>query len=76
MKRYFFDYMAKDQSLLDYGGHEFRNAQAAIEFAEAIVQDLSHTLFNDWSGWSVEVRSADGEKFYSLPVESANTLSR
>ena len=35
MTRFFFDYTAKEQSLLDYGGHEFRSSQG-LEFAERL----------------------------------------
>jgi hypothetical protein len=70
MTRFFFDYTAKEQSLLDYGGHEFRSSQAAIEFAEAIAQDLKHSLTENWLGWSVEVRNANGMRLLSLPVDS------
>ena len=70
MKRFFFDYTTKDNSLLDYRGHEFRNPQGAIEFAEAIAEDLKHCLTESWHGWSVEVRNTEGERFYTLPIES------
>ncbi len=70
MKRFFFDYTAKDQALLDYGGHEFRTAVGALEFAQEIAHSLKHSISSDWTGWSIEVRTADGEKFISLPVES------
>lgn len=70
MKRFFFDYRAKDRSLFDYLGQEFRSPQGAIEFAEAIAQDLRHSLSNNWAGWWVEVRNAEGEKFYTLSVET------
>jgi hypothetical protein len=70
VNRYFFDYTAKDESLLDYRGHEFRTIQGAIEFAHAIVQDLNHSLCTKWIGWSVEIRNAEGKKFLSVPVES------
>ena len=32
--RFFFDYTAKDQSLYDYRGDEFRNSVAAIDFRD------------------------------------------
>jgi hypothetical protein len=68
MNRFFFDYTAKDQSLFDYCGHEFRSVQGAIEFAHAIAQNLSHSLTNKWTGWSVVVRDVKGKSFLSLPV--------
>jgi hypothetical protein len=71
MIRFFFDYRTRDQTLYDYGGHEFPSVQSAEEFAQMIVQDLSYSLTNDWNGWSVEVRNAEGNRFLSLPVERA-----
>jgi hypothetical protein len=71
MKRFFFDYTKKDQLLLDYRGNEFHSSHAAIDFAKAIAQDLKHRICDDWNGWSVEVRNVEGQKFFSLPVESA-----
>ena len=69
VNRYFFDYMAKDDSLLDYRGHEFRTVQGAIDFAREIAQDLNQSLSTKWIGWSVEIRNAKGEKFFSVPVD-------
>lgn len=69
MTRFFFDYTAKEQSLLDYGGHEFASASAAIEFAQAIAQDLKHSLSGNWLGWCVEVRNASGARLLSVPVD-------
>jgi hypothetical protein len=70
MTRFFFDYTAKEESLLDYGGHEFRSSQAAIEFAQTIAQHLKHSLSGNWSGWTVEVRNASGMRVLALPVDS------
>jgi hypothetical protein len=69
MKRFFFDYFAHGQSLLDYRGQEFRDIQGAFDFAEAIVQDLKQSLTHNWDGWCVEVRNAAGDKFLCLPVD-------
>ncbi len=73
--RFFFDYRTRDRSLYDYGGHEFRNHHTASEFAEAIAEDLKHTLANDWVGWWIEVRNAEGVKFLSVPVDAAGISS-
>lgn len=73
--RFFFDYTTRDRSLYDYRGDEFRTAQAAIEFAAAIAEDLKHSLANEWLGWRVEVRNTEGVKLFSLPVEGAGTIS-
>lgn len=69
--RFFFDYRTRDRSLYDYRGDYFRTPQAAIEFARSIAEDLMHSLTEDWKGWSIEVRNAEGMKFLSLPIETA-----
>ena len=71
MIRFFFDYTTKDQSLFDYRGHDFRSPHGALDFAEAIVLDLKHSLQTDWSDWSVEVRNVEGKKIFSLPIGSS-----
>ena len=73
--RFFFDYTKKDESLYDYRGDEFTNPTGAIEFATEIALNLRHSLTTDWIGWSIEVRNAEGEKFYSLPVDAADMLA-
>jgi hypothetical protein len=75
MKRFFFDYTTKDQSLYDYRGDEFPSPRGAFKFAEEIAQDLKHSLTGDWVGWSIEVRNAEGQKFFSLPVDRAEPLA-
>jgi len=69
MTRFFFDYTAKEQSLLDYGGHDFPSSGAAIEFAQAIAHDLKHSLSGNWLGWCVEVRNVNGNRLLSVPVD-------
>ena len=71
MTRFFFDYRSTDQTLYDYRGQEFGSVQSASEFAQMIVDDLSFSLTSDWRGWSVEVRTAEGSRLLSLPVESS-----
>jgi len=66
--RFFFDYTTKDQSLRDYQGDEFLSSRDAFDFAETTAQNLKNNLNGDWIGWSVEVRDAEGTKYYSLPV--------
>ncbi len=66
--RYFFDYTTKDQSLLDYKGDDFLSPQGAVEFAETLAQLLSNKLTNDWLGWTIEVRNADGKRVISLQI--------
>lgn len=68
MKRFFFDYHAKDEVCLDFCGQEFSDAGSALDFASEIVMGLKHSLTTDWSKWSVEVRAVDGERYFSLPI--------
>jgi hypothetical protein len=75
MKRFFFDFMTNERSLYDYRGDEFVSPQSAIEFAHATAQVLKHSLSGDWAGWSVVVRNAEGEKFFSLPVGPPETIA-
>ena len=75
MTRYFFDYTTKGKSLYDYRGDSFLTSQGACEFAEVIALDLKHSPDGDWLGWSIEVRNAEGQKFLSLPVETAGLMA-
>ena len=69
--RLFFDFAAKDQSLRDYQGGDFRTHQSAIEYADAVAYHMKNSLLGDWIGWCIEVRNAEGIKLFSLPVELA-----
>ena len=68
MKRYFFDLRTTDQSLYDYQGDEFLNSQAAGQFAEVMALDLKHRPDGKWAEWSVEVRNAEGQMFFTIPI--------
>ena len=71
MTHFFFDYTAKDEAMCDYRGDEFLSPEGAIEFAQATATLLQHDLADAWSGWSIEVRNAEGKRFFSLPVAIA-----
>jgi hypothetical protein len=73
--RFFFDYTTEDQSLYDYEGNEFGGPRGAIDFAKAIAHDMKHRLAGEWGNWSVEVRSAQGDKIYSLRIDTATPLA-
>jgi len=68
--RFFFDYRSADQSLYDYQGHEFSTSEAAIEFGEALADNLRQSLGNEWVGWRVEVLAPDVRNFCSFTVGS------
>jgi len=73
--RFFLDYTTQGQSLYDYQGDEFLSSKDAFEFAEATAQALKNSLKGDWTGWSVEVRNAEGRKLFTLPVDVATPLA-
>ena len=75
MTRFFFDYTAKDRSLLDYLGDEFRSPQAAVDYAETIAENLKHSLTEDWTGWSIDVRNAQGTRLFSVGVDTAGLMA-
>jgi hypothetical protein len=64
MKHFFFDLTTNDKSLYDYRGGEFASFQSAVDFAQEMARMLKRSLSGEWSGWSVEVRNAEGRKFF------------
>jgi hypothetical protein len=71
MRRFFFDYTAKDQTMYDFRGDEFSSPESAIGFAQEAASLLQHDSTGAWRGWSIEVRDAKGKRIISLPVERA-----
>jgi hypothetical protein len=47
---------------------EFPTADRAFELAELIAFDLGIEIESQWSGWTVEVRSAQGKRLFAVPV--------
>jgi hypothetical protein len=70
--RFFFDFTQaqKNHSLNDYEGVEFRTFQSARDYADAITSQMRNSLSGEWIGWRVDVRNADGRKFFSMPVRA------
>jgi CheY-like chemotaxis protein len=66
--RFFFDYKAERDTIYDFKGEDFRDDQSALEFAEATVHHLKASLKGDWNTYAVEVRDAEGKKYFSLPI--------
>lgn len=64
----YLDLLTKGEHLYDYKGNEFLSANDAYDFAETTVEVLKNELDGAWSGWLVEVRNAEGRKFFSLPI--------
>ena len=47
---------------------EFPSPEKAFELAELIALELSIEADSQWAGWSVEVRSLQGERLFAAPV--------
>jgi hypothetical protein len=51
---------------------EFPSAERAFELAELIAYDLGIDVDGKRWGWTIEVRSAQGRKLFSVPVAAAD----
>lgn len=69
--RFFFDLKNEQHTVLDYSGEDFGHHKAAIDFAKAIADDMTHRASRQWLGWSVEVLDEVGRQFISLPIRIA-----
>ena len=47
---------------------EFPGAERAFQLAEFIALDLGIEADGKWRGWTLEVRSAQGQKSFAVPV--------
>ena len=75
MKKYFFDLVGQDRSQYDYRGHVFPAPENAFELAELMALDLEVKGEGEWSGWSVAVRNAHGQQFFSIPVRAPELMA-
>jgi hypothetical protein len=66
MSTYFFDLVGRNRSEYDHRGSVFAGPEKAFRFAELMALDLS--VDGAWTGWSVKVRNAQGQEFFSVPV--------
>ena len=69
--RFFFDLRSEQHTVLDYSGEDFGRHEAAIDFAKAIADDMTHRASRQWRGWSVEVLDEVGRQFISVPIRIA-----
>jgi hypothetical protein len=76
--RFFFDLKNEQHTVLDYSGEDFGHHKAAIDFAKAIADDMTHRASRQWLGWSIEVLDEIGRQLISLPIRTADAtgLSR
>ncbi len=71
--RLYLDYKSKSRVLYDYAGDEFRSAEDAFDFATETANGLKNQLDSAWAGWSIEVRNAEGKKYFTLALDGAET---
>jgi hypothetical protein len=50
----------------------FPMAERAFQLAELIALELGIEVDAKWRGWTVEVRSAQGQKLFAVPVGGAD----
>src|SRR5207244_13641978 len=62
MKKYFFDVVGQRRSEYDFRGRDFAEPQKAFQLAQLLALDLGVASEDEFSGGSINVRSADGQK--------------
>ena len=67
--RLYLDYKSKSRVLYDYAGDDFRSADDAYDFAAETAHGLKNQLDSAWAGWSIEVRNAEGKKYFTLSLD-------
>jgi hypothetical protein len=75
MTTYFFDRVGRSRAEYDYKGRAFPTPDKALQMAELIALDLELEAEGTWFGWSVDVRNAQGQKFFSIPVGAPELIA-
>jgi hypothetical protein len=75
MTRYFLDITSQAHTIYDYKGDQFLNDRGACQYAETIALDLKYSREGKWTDWSVEVRTAEGQRLCAIPVGTADRLA-
>lgn len=70
MRRYFFDVVGR-RSQYDYRGHVLPTLEKARQLAELIALDFSVEEGDTWAGCKINVRSAEGCEFFSIPLQES-----
>jgi hypothetical protein len=68
MQKYFFDLVGQGRSQYDYRGRVFAAPESAFRLAELIALDLDVRGEGEWTGWTINVRNAEGQQYFSVPV--------
>jgi hypothetical protein len=55
---------------------EFPVAERAFELAELMALELGLDGEQSWSGWTIEVRCAEGRRLFAVPVADRNLRGR
>ena len=71
MTRYFFDLVGLQSCEYDYRGREFPTPKDAYQLAELIALDFAMEEGNEWEGCTINVRSAEGYEYFSVPLQSS-----
>jgi hypothetical protein len=68
MGKYFFDRVGHCRLEYDYKGRMLSTPEKAHQLAELIALDLGIEPEGNWRGWTIDVRNALGQRFFSVPV--------
>jgi hypothetical protein len=71
MSRYFFDVVGAQRCEYDYRGRELPTLEKAYRLAELIALDYAIHAGDELTGFTINVRGADGREFFSVPVQSS-----
>jgi hypothetical protein len=69
MTRYFFDLVGQQRCQHDFRGRDLPTLEDARRLAELIAVDLATGPEDQWAGWSVAVRGADGRELLTVPIQ-------
>lgn len=69
MTRYFFDLVGQQRCQHDFRGRDLPTLEDARRLAELIAVDLATGPEDQWAGWSVAVRGADGRELFTVPIQ-------
>jgi hypothetical protein len=75
MTKYFFDVIGDDCTELDFHGRAFSEPQKAFEVAHMLALDMEVGYGDEYSGRTVHVRSALGDKLFSVPIRQPDQIA-
>jgi len=75
MKKYFFDVVGQRRSEYDFRGRDFAEPQKAFQLAQLLALDLGVASEDEFSGGSINVRSADGQKLFSVSIHGCDLIA-